>query len=213
MPCLPTSPRNSPTPLRSGTATSNQSLLGRMSEAGPGSRLRVMAEALVEDGAQQAAARGMQYVPDEVSRSAEVEFTSLEMASALQEAAEGGPTADGKYFADRALNAGGIATMGIQMHDVRGGLDSSGSLPGPQYPAPDNPASDRIQQRMEGLAAAYGNVLADHRGQHQAIEALRRSGIGVGDAPSAAKGSGGDGARSGYRAGTTRHTGPQLGSK
>jgi hypothetical protein len=137
------------------------------------------------------------------------------MARALQEAAEHGLnrlTANGKFFADRALEAGGLAIVGIKMHDLRGGLDSSGQLPGPRYPAPDDPAPDWIQERIEGLAGDYGKVHADHRGQHAAFEALRRSGI---DAPSTAppaKGSSGDGARSGFRGGETRHTSRQLGS-
>ncbi|WP_410786792.1 hypothetical protein [Kribbella sp. C-35] len=198
-------------------------LAGQMSEADPGRRLQVMAEALVENSARRAADNGMQYVPDEVSRSAEVEFTSLEMARALQEPAEHGMQplfADGKYFADRALNAGGLAVTGITMHDIRGGLDSSGRLPGPQYPAPDNPAPDWVQEKIEGLAAEYGSVLADHRSQYAAMEAMRHSGIGIGNAAPAAKGvSGdaakavsGDGARSGHRTVKTRPTGPHLGS-
>ena len=189
-------------------------LLGWMSEAGPGSRLRAVAEALVENAAQHASASGMRYVPNEISRSAEVEFTSLEIARALQQAAELGPdglTADGQYFADEALNAGGIAITAIQLHDIRGGLDSSSRLPGPQYPAPENPAPEWLQERMEGLATEYGKVLADHRDQHATMEAIRHSGIGMVDTP-IAKGSS-DGARSGPRVGETRHAGHQLGSQ
>jgi hypothetical protein len=158
----------------------------------------------------------MQYVPDEVGRSAEAEFTSLEMARALQPAADlgaDGRTAEARLFADRALSAGGVATVGIQMHDLRGGLDSSGRLPGPQYEEPDNPAPAWLQTQIEGLAQEYGEVLADHRDRHSGLlEARRLSGIDAVRPPSGALAAkSGDGPRTASRAGETRTTGPQLG--
>ncbi|TCC11075.1 hypothetical protein [Kribbella soli] len=190
----------------------------RLNAARPGQRLEAVADAIVENAAQRATANGMQYVPDEVGRSAEVEFTSLEMARSLRQAAELGPdveTRDARYFADRALTAGDIATIGIQIHDFRGGLDSSGQLPGPQLPEPSDPAPDWLQDRVERLAQEYGGVLADHRDRHSGLlEARRISGIDVVRSPSeaqTAQSTSSDSARSAARAGETRRTSPERG--
>lgn len=193
----------------------------RLSAAGPGHRIEVVADAMVEHVAQVDAENGWPYVHDEVGRSADVDFTSLEMARTLREAAERtGPdtrpavarfnNARARAYGERAVNSADVAIGAMKVHDARGGLDSSGRLPGPVTAAPSNARPDPGQDRLERLAQEYGEVLADHRDRHSGLlEARRLSGIDVVRAPSealSAKSPSSDGTRPAARAGETQRT-------
>lgn len=197
----------------------------RLSAAGPGHRIEVVADAMVEHLAQLDARDGWPYVHDEVGRSADVDFASLEMARTLQEAAERtGPdtppavarfnNARARAHGEQAVNSADVAILAMKVHDARGGLDSSGRLPGPVTAEPSNPIAAPAQERLERLAQEYGEVLADHRDRHSGLlEARRVSGIDVVRSPSealSAKSPSSDGTSPAVRVETQR-TSPERG--